>query len=104
MPTIQEITTTLSNRFNASTAGDMSAIFQFVIDGEHYYMTIGGGTCQITPGEHDSPTVTLTMSQATLEELMSGATSGMQAFMMGKLKTQGDMMLATKLGPLFGLS
>lgn len=104
MPTIQEITTDLSKRFNATAAGDMNAIFQFSIDGEHYYMTITAGTCQITKGEHDNPTVTLTMNQATLEELMSGATSGMQAFMMGKLKTQGDMMLATKLGPLFGLS
>lgn len=104
MPAIKEIIATLSNRFNATAAGDMKAIFQFSIDNEQYYMTIQSGTCGITEGKHDDPTVTLTMSNDTLQELVDGTTSGMQAFMMGKLKTQGDMMLATKLGPLFGLA
>lgn len=104
MPTIQEIITTLSNRFNASAAGNMNAVFQFSIDNEHYYMTIQTGTCQITKGQHEDPTVTLTMNNDTLQALVDGSTSGMQAFMMGKLKTEGDMMLATKLGPLFGLA
>lgn len=104
MPAIKEIIATLSSRFNAAAAGDMKAVFQFSIDNEQYYITIQSGTCVITEGKHDDPTVTLTMSNDTLQELVNGSTSGMQAFMMGKLKTQGDMILATKLGSLFGLS
>ena len=104
MPAIKEIIVLLSSRFNATIAGDMTAIFQFSIDGEQYYMTIQSGKCDITEGTHADPTVTLTMSNDTLQELVSGNISGMQAFMMGKLKTQGDTMLATKLGPLFGLA
>jgi len=104
MPVVKEIVATLSSRFNPAVAGNMQAVFQFSIDNEHYYMTISSGSCTITEGEHDDPTVTLTMSIDTLQELVDGSISGMQAFMMGKLKTQGDMMLATKLGPLFGLA
>ena len=33
--------------------------------------------------------------------VMSGEMDGMQAFMMGKLRAEGNMMLATKLNVLF---
>jgi len=32
---------------------------------------------------------------------MDGSTDGMQAFMAGQLRAEGDMMLATKLGEIF---
>ena len=103
MATTKEIIDQLSGRFNASAAGSMDAVFQFSIDNEHYNLAIKNGTCTIAEGEHDDPTVTLIMSSETLQGLVSGKVNGMQAFMMGKLKTQGNTMLATKLGPLFGL-
>ena len=53
--------------------------------------------------EHDDPSVTLSMDAETLQEVMSGETDGMQAFMAGQLRAEGDMMLATKLGELFGM-
>ena len=37
----------------------------------------------------------------TLEGIVSGETDGMQAFMGGKLRAEGDMMLAMKLSELF---
>lgn len=103
MATIKEITASLSNRFKPEAAGNLNAVFQFEIDQAHYFIAVHDGSCQVSEGEHASPHVTLTMSQATLEQLMSNELTGMQAFMTGKLKTQGDMMLATKLSPLFDL-
>ncbi len=41
------------------------------------------------------------MDTATLAAVMSGETDGMQAFMEGKLRAEGEMMLALKLGELF---
>jgi putative sterol carrier protein len=41
------------------------------------------------------------MDTETLGGLMSGEVDGMQAFMMGQLKAEGDIMLATKLSELF---
>jgi putative sterol carrier protein len=41
------------------------------------------------------------MDNDTLQGVMNGETDGMQAFMAGKLRAEGDMMLALKLGELF---
>ncbi|WP_197466178.1 SCP2 sterol-binding domain-containing protein, partial [Oleiphilus sp. HI0080] len=54
-------------------------------------------------GDHDDPSVTLIMSTETLNGIVSGETDGMQAFMAGQLRAEGDMMLATKLGELFSM-
>ncbi|KAJ7363951.1 SCP2 sterol-binding domain-containing protein [Mycena albidolilacea] len=42
--------------------------------------------------------VTIILSDETLMDLASGKLNGQKAFMTGKLKTKGNMMLATKLG------
>ena len=49
----------------------------------------------------ENPNVTLIMDSETLKGITSGETDGMQAFMAGKLRAEGDMMLAMKLGELF---
>ena len=36
-----------------------------------------------------------------MKGVLSGELNGMQAFMTGKLRAEGDMMLAAKLGELF---
>ncbi|KAJ7104289.1 SCP2 sterol-binding domain-containing protein [Mycena belliarum] len=41
--------------------------------------------------------VTIILSDDTLADLASGKLNGQKAFMTGKLKTKGNMMLATKL-------
>ncbi len=45
--------------------------------------------------------MTLIMDSETLKGLTTGETDGMQAFMGGKLRVEGDMMLSMKLSELF---
>ncbi len=92
-------------RFDSSAAGGLNAIFQYQIeDGEAYHICIDEGGCSIKTGEHDSPTVTLTLNEDTLAEIMTGETDGMQAFMSGQLTVTGDLMLATRLPELFPIA
>ena len=65
------------------------------------FVAIANGAYDIQEGSHDSPSVTLMMTFDTLSGLMDGSTDGMQAFMAGQLRAEGDMMLATKLGEIF---
>jgi putative sterol carrier protein len=48
-----------------------------------------------------TPSARWYMDGETLEGIVSGETDGMQAFMGGKLRAEGDMMLAMKLSELF---
>lgn len=47
--------------------------------------------------------MTLIMNEETFKGIVSGETDGMQAFMAGQLRAEGDMMLAMKLGELFNI-
>ncbi|MBZ2167965.1 MULTISPECIES: SCP2 sterol-binding domain-containing protein [Marinobacter] len=92
----------LEQNFNADAAQGLDLVFQFdVEDDKTYHIVINDGSCNVQEGEHDDPSVTLIMSSETLHGIVSGETDGMQAFMAGQLRAEGDMMLATKLGELF---
>ena len=94
----------LEKSFNADAAQGLDLVFQFDIeDDKNYHLVINNGTCKLHQGAHDDPSVTLIMNSETLEDVVSGETDGMQAFMAGQLRAEGDMMLATKLGELFDM-
>ncbi|WP_163575717.1 SCP2 sterol-binding domain-containing protein [Halomonas faecis] len=92
----------LQQRFDPQAAKGMDDVFQFHFDdaGSHY-LIVKDGTLGVHEGEHDDPTVTLSMSSETLKGVMNGDINGMSAFMTGKLKATGNVMLATKLTSLF---
>ena len=104
MGTVSEIIDSMRARFNAEAAAGMDEVFQFDLDdADSWHLVIKDGTCHMVDGSHDDPSVTLTMDSATMQAVMSGKMEGMQAFMMGKLRAEGNMMLATKLNALFPL-
>jgi putative sterol carrier protein len=92
----------LNDRFDAQAASGVDAVFQFnVTDADNHYVAISDGACEVGHGDHDDPSVTLTMDSETLQDVMNGEADGMQAFMMGQIKADGDIMLATRLTALF---
>ena len=102
MSDLSSIFEEMKGRFNSEAAAGLDAVFQYQLDdGEPYYVAINDGTCDVAQGEHDEPSVTLSMDSATLQEVLSGETDGMQAFMTGRIRADGDIMLATRLTALF---
>jgi putative sterol carrier protein len=94
----------LTDKFNPGVAVGLDVSFQFIIeDDQPYYLTIKDQQCQLHPGNHQQPSVTLTTDSETLNGIIQGQTNGMEAFMAGKLRAEGDLDLATKLGELFNL-
>lgn len=92
----------MEQSFNADAAAGLNLVFQFDIeDDATYHLAINDGQCALHEGAHEDPSVTLIMNSETLKGIVSGETDGMQAFMAGQLRAEGDMMLATKLGELF---
>lgn len=99
---VADIVNTMQSKFNAGAAAGLDLVFQFNIeDGENYALIIKDGTCTVEKGENANANVTLIMDTETLKGITSGETDGMQAFMGGKLRAEGDMMLAMKLSELF---
>jgi len=90
--------------FNADAAQGVDAIFQFEITGDGggtWNVIIKDGACEVQEGAHGDPSVTMTMSTETWMGLVNKEVNGIQAFMSGKLKVGGDMMLAQKYQSLF---
>ena len=102
MTSVADIIEQMKAKFNADAASGMENVFQFSIeDGDDFFVAVNDGNFEIGNGTNDDPSVTLTMNTETLVGIMTGETDGMQAFMAGQLRAEGDMMLATKLGELF---
>jgi putative sterol carrier protein len=89
-------------RFNPAAAAGLDVIFGFRIDDiQNYALIVKDGTCVLQEGENPDADVTLVMGAETLKGIIVGETDGMQAFMAGKMRVEGDMMLSMKLSELF---
>lgn len=82
-----------------------NGIFEFKVKnaaGKEAFWTIDlKKTGVVKKGEAKSlglkPDVTIILSDETFVDIADGKTTGQKAFMTGRLKTKGNMMLATKL-------
>lgn len=98
--TLEDYYKHLSIAFVPEAAGGLDAIIQFKA-GKGAYAIIKDGKVEVAHGTHDSPTLSLEMSDKNMCALFSGDLNGMTAFMTGRLKMKGDLMLALKLPSLF---
>ncbi|MCK6577974.1 MAG: SCP2 sterol-binding domain-containing protein [Anaerolineae bacterium] len=90
-------------RFDAAKAEGLNAVVQFDLSGDNggaYWMKIADGKMEVGSGASENPKMTVRASADDFASMISGAINPMQAFMMGKIKIQGDTGLALKLMPL----
>ena len=72
----------------------------FNLTGENggvYHADIKDNVATILEGSIENPTLTLTADYANVRKMLSGEENPVAAFMTGKIKLQGDYMLALKL-------
>ncbi|MGP0173460.1 SCP2 sterol-binding domain-containing protein [Pseudomonas sp. NCHU5208] len=89
--------------FNASAAGSLSCVIQFVTD-EATYVSIADGTCTVTAGTAPSADLVVTLSEQNLTELLKGKLNPAMGLMLRKLKAEGDLDLGMRLTSLFDFS
>jgi len=106
LTSVKEVFDKMPEVFNANAAQGLNVVFQYDITGDNggsWNVVVKDGTCQVSEGTHESPSVTLTMSAETWLGIVNKQTNGMQAFMTGQLKASGDIMLAQRIEQLFPL-
>jgi putative sterol carrier protein len=103
--TTKEIFSEMQKRMDANPAklAGIKAVYQFDINGADpgvYSVAIADGKAVVSESTHASPNITITMASDDFADMVRGKLDGIMAFTMGKLRLEGDMMLAMKLQSL----
>jgi putative sterol carrier protein len=102
--TVDELFKMLPERFNAAAAAGVNKTLQWNITGEEpcvWAFRIVDGVGHLIPGGVEMPDTTFTTNAKTWVAIAEGKQDAMKAFMTGKLKVAGDMMLALKVPEFF---
>jgi putative sterol carrier protein len=106
LTSVKEIFGKMPGVFNRDAAAGLDAVIQYNIEGDEggdWYVVIKDQTCTVSEGVHDNPTLSLRITDKNWIALCKGELNAVYAFMSGKLKAKGDMMLAQRLSKLFPL-
>ena len=102
--TIAELFEAMPSQLNSAAAAGLNKTFQWNITGDEagkWALKVANGTGEVIPGGVEKPDITFTISDQDWMAIVEGKLDAMNAFMTGKLKVAGDMMLAMRLQQLF---
>jgi putative sterol carrier protein len=107
-PGLDEIFQGMQSAFQPDKASGVDATIQWLIkDGDEeqpYALTIKDGQFSWEQGQAENPSVTLSTDRDSFTALMTGKAQGPALYMSGKLRIQGDLMLAQRMGSFFAQS
>ena len=86
----------MQQAFQPDKAAGQNAVVQWDVNAPD-------GTCKVESGAAESPRLTLTLALPDFLRFVAGQLDGMQAFMSGKLKLGGDIMLAQTMQTWFAV-
>ena len=101
---IRSMMAEMPDAFNADKAVGVDATIQYNLTGDggsQWWSRIVDGTITIEEGVAEDPSLTLEMDAGDYVDMMAGRLDAMSAFMSGKIKVQGDIMLASRLMSFF---
>ena len=97
---LAQITETMTERLGAGGQFKKSVKFDFGADG---LVRIDDTVSPVVVSNEDGPTAcNVKVSMADFMEIATGKQNAQMAFMMGKLKIEGDMSVALSLGSILG--
>ncbi|MCX7689191.1 SCP2 sterol-binding domain-containing protein [Thermoflexus sp.] len=102
--TARDVIMRMPEAFQPDKAQGVNATIQYSLTGEgggDWYIVIAEGACSVHEGKAEKADVTLTMDAQDFVDIATGKLDAMKAFMGGKLKVSGNMMLATRLTSFF---
>lgn len=86
-----------SGSVKAQLKGERRAI-RFMVDSDSFLLLLKeDGSAELMRESDTPPTVTLTASDAVMEDILGGRLNGVQAFLTGRLRIGGDIVAAQKL-------
>jgi putative sterol carrier protein len=103
-PTVATLMSRMPKAFRPESAEGVDTVLQYHLTGEEggdWYAIIKDRQCEVHEGIHDVPKMTLTAEALDYKDVILGKTNAMQAFMTGKIKLEGDLMMAMKLPSFF---
>lgn len=98
--TVKEYFDRLAERFVASAAKGVNAVFQFDISGPTggtWHVVVQDGGMQVQAGPHPSPSATVTASDADYVQIANGDINGLRAVMTRRMKVAGNLVMARKM-------
>lgn len=101
--TVNDLIKKMPEAMNPAAATGMQSTIQYKISNP-MYLVIEDGKCSAHEGVAPKHDVALTMTDDNLMAMLKGELNGISAFMSGKLKVEGDMMLAQRMQTLFDTS
>ena len=88
-------------------AKEIGAVYMFKISGDgggEWTVDLASATPTCQPGAHGTAQCTIEVAHEDFKTMLANPAAGMQLYFAGKLKVQGDPMLATKLQKLFSMA
>jgi putative sterol carrier protein len=101
---VPELFEKLAGQLDTQAAAGLDRTLEWHITDEDpgvWALEIKGGKGRLIPGGVPKPDTVFTTSGETWVAIAEGRQDAMRAFMTGKLKVSGDMMLALKVPKLF---
>lgn len=102
--TVAESLEAMQSIFNPSAAAGLNKTLQLTVTGDDsgvYAFKIANQTCELIRGGVEKPDLNLTVADKDWLAIAEGKLDAMNAFMTGKVKAAGDMMLAMRIPNLF---
>lgn len=103
MNNLERLTQELKTHFKPGFLQQDNVIFQFQFEvGEKFHLRVRDRQFQFEAGQYKQPTITLFLdNHDTAQQLLRGSMDGMKAFMEGKYRADGNIVLSQLLLYLF---